>query len=195
MGSPFVLPLGEFINRCLYKGINIMTTNYADLIQLVKTALKDSDKAESTLKKMGKNVAEFYGSESALNEVKAQFMADAILPVIDKRHAEALAKDIPRKGSKEYNALGESGLALWESVNQAKKDARSTIGVYFKRVISYAFPSEKTEGEEKAQVSDVTKDIELLNGLIKRLEKAESRPYDLAQVINNLKVTLALIHE
>ena len=39
------------------------------------------------------------------------------------------------------------------------------------------------------------KDIELLNTFIKRLEKAEARPYDLAQVINNLKVTLALIHE
>ena len=169
-------------------------TNYQDLISLVKSALKDSDKAQSSLQKMGSKVAEFYGSESALNEVKAQFCADAILPLIDKRHAEALAKDIPRKGSKEYNAYDQSALALWESVNQAKKDARSTIGVYYKRVIKYAFPAEESE-EEKPSVSDVTKDIELLNAFIKRLEKAEARPYDLAQVINNCKVTLALIHE
>jgi hypothetical protein len=171
-----------------------MTTQYADLIKLVKKSLVSADNAESSLQTMGKEVALFYGSESALNEVKAQFMADAILPIIKPKHAEALNKDIPRKGSKEFNALDVSGLALWESVNQAKKDARSTLNTYFKRVIKYAFPSEN-EAEEKAQVSDVTKDIELLNGLIKRLEKAEGRPYDLAQVINNLKVTLALIHE
>ena len=82
-----------------------------------------------------------------------------------------------------------------ETVNQAKKDARSTLGVYYKRVIKYAFPTEAEESEDKPEVSDVTKDIELINALIKRLEKAESRPYDLAQVINNLKVTQALIHE
>ncbi len=170
------------------------TTNYSDLIKLVKKSLVSADNAESSLQTMGKEVQAFYGSESALNEVKAQFCADAILPILKPKHAEALNKDIPRKGSKEYNALDNSGLALWESVNQAKKDARSTLGVYFKRVIKYAFPSAE-ETEEKAQVSDTTKDIEMLNNLIKRLEKAEGRPYDLAQVINNLKVTQALIHE
>jgi len=107
---------------------------------------------------MGKNVAEFYGSELALNEVKAQFCADAILPLIDKRHAEALAKDIPRKGSKEFNALDQSALALWESVNQAKKDARSTIGVYYKRVIKYAFPAEESE-EEKPTMFQMSRKI------------------------------------
>ena len=170
-------------------------TNYADLINLVKKALKKSDESESTLQTMGKEVLAFYGSESALNEVKAQFCADAILPILKPKHAEALGKDIPRKGSKEFNALDQSGLDLWESVNQAKKDARSTLGVYFKRVIKYAFPAEVEESEDKPEVSEVTKDIELLNALIKRLEKAEGRPYDLAQVINNLKVTQALIHE
>jgi hypothetical protein len=171
------------------------TTNYSDLIKLVKKSLVSADNAESALQSMGKEVLAFYGSESALNEVKAQFCADAILPILKPKHAEALAKDIPRKGSKEFNALDQSGLALWEAVNQAKKDARSTLGVYFKRVIKYAFPAEKEEAEEKSEVSDTTKDIEMLNNLIKRLEKAEGRPYDLAQVINNLKVTQALIHE
>lgn len=169
-------------------------TNYQDLIKLVKKSLVSADNAESALQNMGNEVKAFYGSESALNEVKAQFMADAILPILKPKHAEALAKDIPRKGSKEFNALDSSGLALWETVNQAKKDARSTLGVYYKRVIKYAFPSEE-QAEDKPAVSDVTKDIELLNNLIKRLEKAEERPYDLAQVINNLKVTLALVHE
>jgi hypothetical protein len=171
------------------------TTNYADLIALVKKSLRKADESESALQSMGKEVQAFYGSESALNEVKAQFCADAILPILKPKHAEALAKDIPRKGSKDFNALDSNGLALWESVNQAKKDARSTLGVYFKRVIKYAFPSEQVESEDKPEVSDVTKDIEMLNALIKRLEKAEGRPYDLAQVINNLKVTQALIHE
>jgi hypothetical protein len=40
-------------------------------------------------------------TERTLESVKAQFIADAILPAIDKKHAQALAVDLPRKGSKE----------------------------------------------------------------------------------------------
>jgi hypothetical protein len=56
-----------------------------------------------------------------LESVKAQFIADAILPAMDKKHAQALAVDLPRKGSKDYNELSQANQAKWETANQAKK--------------------------------------------------------------------------
>ena len=167
--------------------------NYSQLTKdIIATIKADTNTANKWLN-VGSEVRAFYGSELALNEVKAQFIADAIIPALDKKHGEALAKDLPRKGSKEFNELTDSNKALWADANQAKKDARSVADTYFKRIVKYAFPTEKVESEDAPKASDTTKDIELLNNLIKRLEKAESRPYDIAQVINNLKVTLALI--
>lgn len=172
-----------------------MTIQYSQLTKDIIATIKADSSTANKWQNVGSEVRSFYGSELALNEVKAQFIADAIIPALDKKHGEALAKDLPRKGSKEYNELTDSNKALWADANQAKKDARSVADTYFKRIVKYAFPTEKVEGEDAPKVSDTTKDIELLNNLIKRLEKAESRPYDIAQVINNLKVTLALVHE
>jgi phosphoenolpyruvate carboxylase len=172
-------------------------TNYADMVKDIQSAIKSDINTVNKWQTVGNEVSGFFGSESALLEVKAQFIADAIIPALNKTHQEALAKDLPRKGSKEYNEHASTNanyVELWKDANDAKKDARATAHTYFNRIVSYAFPKEPSESEGST-VSDTTKDIELLNGLIKRLEKAESRPYDLAQVINNLKVTLALIHE
>ena len=67
--------------------INQSKTNYVDMIKSVKASLLESDKAETVLTNMGAVVAEYYGSKETLEETKAQFQADAILPIINKRHA------------------------------------------------------------------------------------------------------------
>ena len=125
-----------------------MTIGYQDLIKNVKVALLNNDKAQTTLTNMGNEVAEFFGSEKAIDEVKAQFCADAIIPVIPKRHAEALAVDLPKLNSKAYKemlSVDASYSDKWEKANQAKKDARSTIATYYNRVKSYAFPKDKKD--------------------------------------------------
>jgi hypothetical protein len=112
---------------------------------------------------MGVVVAEYYGSKETLEETKAQFQADAILPIINKRHAEALAKDLPRKGSKEYieNVAKDAHYhEKFEIANQAKKDARSTLNTYYNRVKSYAFPKDKVESSKKSFADRIKKLIE-----------------------------------
>ena len=143
-----------------------------------------------------------YKNKTLERENKELKETNQYLEKVNTQHVEkieALKKELPRKNSKEYNEAvkGDSSYPdKWDSANRAKKDARSVAHTYFDRIVKYAFPKAKEESEaEGSAVSDTTKDIEQLNTLIKRLEKAESRPYDLAQVINNLKVTLALIHE
>ena len=176
-----------------------MSANYQEVVNSVKSAIKSSKDSEGKWKTAGSKVVELFPNPQALQEVKAQFIADAILPVMDKEHIEALNKQVPRQGSKEFKDLLSKDAdyqAKFDAIQKAKKTARSISNTYFTRVLEYAFPEIKEDKEEdKPVVSDTTKDIEVLNGFIKRLEKAESRPYDLAQVINNLKVTLTLIHE
>ena len=168
--------------------INENQANYANMIKSVKAALLESDKAQTVLTNMGASVAEYYGSKEALEETKAQFQADAILPIINKRHAEALAKDLPRKGSKEFNALGQAEQAKWELANQAKKDARATISTYYSRVVKYAFPAEKKESVKKGFADK-------LKALIEDGGKLKEADFDLVKVMGFLNQALNTIEK
>jgi len=138
----------------------------------------------------GSEVRLFFGTEAAMLEVKAQFIADAILPAIDKRHAKALATELPRKNSKEFNALDAGQRDTWEYVNQAKKDARATLNTYFSRIVGYAFPAEKKESET---TSLKTKIQEGIADFIKKCEKATDADFDLVatkQALQNVLTTV-----
>ena len=138
-------------------------TNYLEVVNSVKSTLKSVEQTESKLQTMGSDVLAFFQTEKAMDEVKAQFIADAILPVIKKHHAEALAKDLPRKGSKEYMEQVSRDAKYhekFEIANQAKKDARSTLNTYYNRVKSYAFPKDKTEKPVKGFADRIKKLIE-----------------------------------
>jgi hypothetical protein len=132
----------------------------SNYINAVKSAIKADSEVGNKWVKAGEEVFTFFGSEKALDEVKAQFIADCILPAVDKRHAEALGKDIPRKGSKEFNALSPADVAKWELVNQGKKDARAICGTYYNRVKGYAFEKEKKETTKKSFVEKISALIE-----------------------------------
>lgn len=156
--------------------------NYQDMISAVKSALKLGDKAETELQSMGLNVAEFYGSEKALEEVKAQFIADAIHSIVKPKHVQALSVDLPRMNSKAYKeacSVDNSYPDKWEIANQAKKDARSTIGTYYKRVVAYAFPAEKKDNPKK-------KFAEKITALITEGGKLKEADFDLVKVMGFL---------
>jgi len=153
--------------------------------QAVRQAVDADNKAKGKWQAAGQAVAGFYMTAENLEAVKAQFIADAILPGLDKKHAQALAVELPRKGSKEYNELNASNQAKWEDANQAKKDARSTCDTYFSRVVSYAFPKpkeEKSEEEQAAANSLETKFNKVLSDLIGKCEKAENASFDVVAV-------------
>jgi hypothetical protein len=140
-----------------------MSANYSEVVSSVKSAVDLDNKTKNKWVKAGESVAEFFQSAKALEEVKAQFIADAILPALDKKHGQALAVELPRKGSKDFNekiAMDVSYSDKWEIANQAKKDARATCDTYFKRVLSYAFPKPVSESSKKSFVERITKLIE-----------------------------------
>jgi hypothetical protein len=169
-----------------------MTINYSEMVKDIIVTIKADNSTQNKWLQVGSEVRAFYGSEVALSEVKAQFIADAIIPALDKKHGEALAKDLPRKGSKEYEALTESNKALWDKSNQAKKDARSVADTYFKRITKYAFPSEKAETTPRTLK---TRCNEELTALIKAVEKAEDCPFDAVAFIKMANDLLTVVNK
>jgi hypothetical protein len=168
----------------------INATDYSAVTAAVTAAVRNELSGVNKWQIAGAAVAAFYGSESALDEVKAQFIADGILPALDKRHTAALEKELARKGSEEYNKLDANGRELWEKATQAKKDARATAHTMFSRIVKYAFPKEKAETVARTLE---TRMAEELASLIKACEKAETPAFDPAKVIKHLKSALAIV--
>jgi hypothetical protein len=166
------------------------TTAYTDVVTATQAAVSGDVTVQNKWQKAGAIVMGFYGSESALTEVKAQYIADAILPALPARHAKALAVELPRKGSAEYVALDQAGRDTWETVNQAKQDARATCDTYFKRVLRYAFPAEKVESAPK---SLETKLADLINDAIGKIEKAEAPAFDAVTALAGLRAALTAV--
>jgi hypothetical protein len=164
--------------------------NYQAMTKAVTEAIKGEINTVNKWKTAGAQVREFFGTEAALEEVKAQFIADAIIPAMDKKHAAALNTELPRKGSKEYNVLDAENKVLWDAMNQAKKDARSTAHTMFTRVIKYAFPAEKVESETETK-STKTKIVNLINDAIGKAEKDTAPDYDAVLLIQQLRAALA----
>lgn len=162
---------------------------YSTIVKGVIEVVRNDSTTSNQWIKVGAGVAEFCQSKDKLIEIKAQFCADAILPALDKKYTQALAIDLPRKGTKEYNALDKSGVDKWEAVNQAKKDARAIVATYFSRVIKYAFPSEKAEPVVR---SLKTRACEELTALIKAVEKAENPGFDPVAILKHLNAALAV---
>jgi hypothetical protein len=140
----------------------------------------------------GEAVRAFFGTETAMLEVKAQFIADAILPAIDKRHTKALSIDLVRKNSKEFLAYDQGQRDTWEFNNQAKKDARATCDTYFARIVKYAFPKEAKQSEP---TSLKTKIQEQIADLIKKCEKAENADFDLVATMTALNAVLTTVNK
>ena len=170
-----------------------MSTTYSEVVKSVKNAVSNDVQSVTKWKEAGIVTASFYGNRDALQGVKAQFIADSIMPALDKRHMQALNKETVRKGSKEYAAFDDGQRQAWEVLNQAKKDARAIAHTMYARLLSYAFPISKTEESDAPVATLESKLAADLAAWIKRLEKAESTPFDLPKVTANLKATLALV--
>lgn len=172
------------------KPMNQTTTSYETMCASVTKAVDIALTSDNKWETAGTHVRAFFGTENAVKEIKAQFIADAIVPALGAKHQKALAVELVRKGSKEYNALDDNGRKLWENLNDAKKDARSIAHTMFSRVVGYAFPTEK---KESVPTPTKTKIIELINDAIKKAQKDETPDYDATTLIAQLQASLAII--
>ena len=166
------------------------STMTSAVVQAVKGELTSVNKWVSA----GDYVLAFWGTKESLEEQKAQFITDAIIPGLDKKHAAALAKELPRKNGKEYTAMDSNGRDAWETANQAKKDARATAHTMYARVIKYAFTTD-TDTDDQVTTSLKTKIQEAIANLIKKCEKAESADFDLVATLAALNNVLTVVNK
>ena len=171
---------------------NTQTTDYSATVEACTNAVRQDINTVNKWETAGQKVRAFFGTETAMLEVKAQFIADAILPAIDKRHAKALNTELPRKNSKEFNALDAGQRETWEYVYQAKKDARSTCDTYFSRIVGYAFPKDKKESEPTTLKTKIQEGIA---DFIKKCEKATDADFDLVATKQALQAVLTAVNK
>ena len=166
---------------------------YQQVTKSVIEAVKGDINSVNKWQTAGDSVRQFFGTESSVVEVKAQFIADAIIPAINPAHAKALAKELPRKGSADYVAfIGQHGEDAFKVAYQAKKDARAVAHTMFARVVSYAFPKEKAEAAPRDLKTRLNEEIA---ALIKACQKAEGASFDLGATIGALDATLKIINK
>jgi hypothetical protein len=168
------------------------TTNYSDTVTACTNAVRQDINTVNKWETAGKEVRAFFGTETAMLEVKAQFIAAAILPAIDKRHSKALSIELVRKNSKEFLAYDAGQRDTWEYNNQCKKDARATCDTYFARIVKYAFPKEAVTSEPTTLK---TKIQEQIADLIKKCEKSDGANFDLLSTIQALQNVLTVVNK
>ena len=171
---------------------SIQSTDYSATVDACTNAVRQDINTVNKWETAGQKVRAFFGTETAMLEVKAQFIADAILPAIDKRHVKALNTELPRKNSKEFNLLDQTQRDAWEAINQAKKDARATCDTYFSRIVKYAFPKDATTNEPTSLKTKIQTQIA---DLIKKCEKATDADFDLVETTKALNAVLTLVNK
>ena len=159
----------------------VVDFNIPAMVDAVRKAVSGDILTVNKWENAGIEVSKVYPSAKSLDEVKAQFVVDCIIPALPNKYVVALALDLPRKGSKAHNELvSKDGgyMAKWEMANQAKKDARSITVTYYNRVKSYAFPEKKA--------SDKKDFLAKISALIKEGGKITECNYDLVKVMGFL---------
>ncbi len=164
--------------------------NFSGIVTAVKNAVSGSEKVENAWKNAGEMVAEFYGTREAFEEVKKQFIADAIITAFNKNEQELVRLDLPRAKKGEVD--------IYETSRKARKAVIDKAGKYFGRIATYAFgKTEKPESEETesaGEVTQVTKWQKALTTMLGQVEKAEGvEGVDLIKFHAQLKQALSIL--
>ena len=166
----------------------------ANIKKVVTDAITTENKAERKWLDVGAAVREEYASETALNEVRADFLDQVIYPAMGDEAVKVIKAEIPRKGTKDWNDAGATQQAAWTAMNEAKKTVRGKGSVYFGRVVKYAFPSDE-ESTPAAKRDLKTRLNEELSALIKACQKSEGEVFDVGMVIGHLEATLKYVNK
>jgi len=110
------------------------------LYKEVIAAVQSDATAKGKWARVGRMVAEAYSDEPALVADKVSFCANAIIPALRPELRDALAADIPRKGTEAYDI----DPAKFDALKALRKDATATRDTLFKTVCNNAWPKERT---------------------------------------------------
>lgn len=166
----------------------------ANIKKVVTDAIATESKAERKWLDVGSAVRAEYASETALNEVRAEFLDQVIYPAMGDEAMRIIRAEVPRKGSEAWRQNTPAVQQTYLNLIEAKKTVRGKGSVYFGRVVKYAFPSDE-ESTPAAKRDLKTRLNEELSALIKACQKSEGEVFDVGMVIGHLEATLKHVNK
>ena len=118
----------------------------AKIKKAVTDAISTENKATRKWQDAGIACRAEYASPEALEAVRGEFLDEVIYPAMGDDAVRVINAEVPRKGSKQYNAE-PSQHAAWAELQKAKVTVRGKGSVYFGRVLEYAFPEADSDSE------------------------------------------------
>ena len=98
----------------------------ANIKKAIVDAIGCENKAERKWLDAGAAVRGEYASREALEAVRPQFLAEVIYPALGEDAIRVINAEIPRKGSKDWNAASADQQAAWSAINEGKKITRAS---------------------------------------------------------------------
>ena len=108
-----------------------VTVTYESVVTTIKAAVKEAERGAGKLRTAGEALAAFYLTREAASAVKAQVVADCIVPAFGKDERDILAADIPRK----VKGVDDSH----DDARKMRKAAQDKIAQYWARLLDYGF--------------------------------------------------------
>jgi hypothetical protein len=170
-----------------------VTVTYESVVTTIKAAVKDAERGAGKLRTAGDMLASFYLTRDAVSAVKAQVVADCIVPAFSKDERDILAADIPRK----VKGVDDSH----DDARKMRKAAQDKIAQYWARLLDYGFgkvekakpgPQDRAgddEGEE-ATASAKSADVrlsDLLADALRIAQSAEDPTFDIVAFVAAIK--------
>jgi len=138
-------------------------------------AIQSELKSSKKWKEAGAVIAAEYENAEAFTAIKDEYLDEVVYPAMGDEALRIMRAELPRKGSKEWNAASETQQAAWAALNTAKIGVRGSANSLFARVRDrYAFPkSSDDKGADQKRTDDTTYCLERNAQCEKRLQKAE----------------------
>lgn len=176
-----------------------------NLISATIDAFAVLDKAENKFVKLGELVAGEYQSADKFEAVKAEYIAQAILPAMGKEAQKIMGAELLRKGSPAYLekcAADPTYKEQHETMSKAKINTRAAADKNFRRVRDYADrvwnppkQDDATDGE-KGATTPTTKQAKLLKKAVElqtALQKDEQPTYDHKEAIRLMQALVKVL--
>lgn len=170
-----------------------------EIFAAVGAAIDAENKAKGKWIALKVPVAKHYATREGFVAVRAQFIADYILPNMGKDDATGLpcvdlmALELPRKGTKVYNQkIAEN--AAYEKEHAALRAARIIVnaksGEYCTRVENYTFGAVEKPADSTPQTPETkqSKLLKAVSALLEKVQKDEEPTYNHKEVVRGLQI-------
>ena len=163
-------------------------TTYIDLVKSTKDAIRTLEKGKDILKdSIAPMALAYFETRKAFDEKRAQYIADAILPILSATEKAALDAVLPKKGSEDYTRMVAADASYAEThatAQKARTAANKKLSGYADRIAAYAWPKPVTEDEkaeaeaEAARMKDPNyRALKAAQAAVKAAQGLESPPW------------------